>query len=105
MNAAVSESIARAAASRSPKGTFTGSGSSARYGSRCFAWPITESAPSVRPWNELSVLTNLRRPVARCASLRAPSTASVPEFTKNERVIRAGEISASASARSSCGSV
>ena len=87
MKAAVSASSARSAAARSPKGTSTCSGSSARYGSRCLAWPITESAPSVRPWNELSVDTNLRRPVARCASLSAPSTASVPEFVKKLRVI------------------
>ena len=39
---------------------------------------MIESAPSVRPWKDCVVETNLVRPVARCASFSAPSIASAP---------------------------
>ena len=66
---------------------------------------MTRRAPSVLPWKEPWVDTKRTRPVARCASFTAPSTASVPEFTKNERASAAGMAAASRSISSSWGSV
>ena len=44
---------------------------------------MTDSAPSVRPWNEPSRATIPGRPVALRAHLSAASTASAPELQKN----------------------
>ena len=59
------------------------SGRPARSGSngaRFAGWPVIESAPIVRPWNEPSSATSPLRPVALRAHLIAASTASVPEL-------------------------
>ena len=47
--------------------------------------PVTESAPSVRPWNEPSSVTNSVRPVALRAHFSAASIDSAPELQKNDR--------------------
>ncbi len=48
---------------------------------------VRETEPYERPWNESSIAMTYCRPVAKRASLIAPSTASVPEFV---RKLRAG---------------
>ena len=50
---------------------------------RFAGWPVTESAPSVRPWKEPSRATKPLRPVALRAHLSADSIASAPELQKN----------------------
>ena len=56
------------------------SGSNAR---RFDGWPVTASAPSVRPWNDPSSARTPALPVALRAYLIAASFASVPELQKN----------------------
>ena len=55
-------------------------GTSGSNGARFAGWPVIESAPIVRPWNEPSSATSPVRPVALRAHLIAASTASVPEL-------------------------
>ena len=61
----------------------TAPGTSGSNGARFAGWPVTESAPIVRPWNEPSSATTPLRPVALRAHLSAASTASAPELQKN----------------------
>ena len=58
-------------------------GTSGSNGSRFAGCPVTDSAPSVRPWNEPSSATRPVLPVALRAHFSAASTASVPELQKN----------------------
>ena len=58
-------------------------GTSGSNGARFAGWPVIESAPIVRPWNEPSSATSSVFPVALRAHLIAASTASVPELQKN----------------------
>ena len=58
-------------------------GSSGSKGVRFAGWPVIESAPTVRPWNEPSSATKPGRPVDLRAHLSAASTASPPELQKN----------------------
>ena len=58
-------------------------GTSGSNAARFAGWPVTESAPNVRPWNEPSSATISVRPVALRAHLSAASTASAPELQKN----------------------
>ena len=46
-------------------------------------WPVTESAPNVRPWNDPSSATIPGLPLALRAYLRPASIASAPELQKN----------------------
>ena len=55
----------------------------ARTAARFAGWPVIESAPIVRPWNEPSSATSSLRPVDLRAHLIAASTDSVPELQKN----------------------
>ncbi len=50
----------------------------ARAAARLSALPVTESAPSVMPWNELVKWTIVVRPVTLRASFMAASTAFAP---------------------------
>jgi hypothetical protein len=52
---------------------------------RFAGWPVTLSAPAVRPWNEPSSATTPGLPVALRAYLIAASIASAPELQKNAR--------------------
>ena len=58
-------------------------GRAARTAARFAGWPVAESAPSVRPWNEPSSATIPGFPVALRAYLSAASIASAPELQKN----------------------
>ena len=58
-------------------------GTSGSNAARFAGWPVTESAPSVRPWNEFSSATIPVLPVALRAYLIAASIASAPELQKN----------------------
>ena len=64
----------------SAKATPGRSGSNA---ARFAGWPVADSAPSVRPWNEPSSATTPGLPVALRAYLIAASIASAPELQKN----------------------
>ena len=57
-------------------------GTSGSNAARFAGWPVTESAPSVRPWNEPSSATISVLPVALRAHLIAASFASAPELQK-----------------------
>ncbi len=57
-------------------------GTSGSNAARFAGWPVTESAPSVRPWNEPSSATTPLLPVALRAYLSAASFASAPELQK-----------------------
>ena len=74
--ASASEAISFGSAKRTP-------GTSGSNGACLAGWPVAESAPSVRPWNEPSSATMPGLPVALRAYLIAASTASVPELQKN----------------------
>ena len=58
-------------------------GSSGSNAARFAGWPVTESAPQVRPWNEPSSATTPCLPVALRAYFNAASIASAPELQKN----------------------
>ena len=58
-------------------------GTSGSNASRFAGWPVTDSAPSVRPWKEPSSATMPGLPVALRAYLSAASIASAPELQKN----------------------
>ena len=75
--AAVSGPTASASVSGVAKRT---PGTSGSNGARFAGWPVIDSAPIVRPWNEPSSATSPERPVALRAHLIAASTASVPEL-------------------------
>ena len=64
-------------------------GTSGSNASRFAGWPVTDSAPIVRPWNEPSSATMPGVPVALRAHLSAASIASAPELQKN--ALRAAE--------------
>ena len=74
--ASASEPVSFSLAKRTP-GT---SGSNAARFAGC---PVTDSAPSVRPWKEFSSATRPVLPVALRAYLIAASIASAPELQKN----------------------
>jgi len=61
----------------------TAPGTSGSNAARFAGWPVTESAPNVRPWNDPSSATISLRPVALRAHLSAASFASAPELQKN----------------------
>jgi hypothetical protein len=65
---------------------------------------VTLSEPKVRPWKAPSKAMIAGRPVARRASLSAPSTASVPELPKKTVSSGAGSVPATNSARREIGS-
>jgi len=65
---------------------------------------VTDAAPSVRPWNPPSKARIAGRPVARRASLSAPSTASEPEFRKKTVSSGSGSESATIEASRTTGS-
>ena len=67
----------------------TAPGTSGSNAARFAGWPVTESAPNVRPWNEPSSATISVRPVALRAHLSAASIDSAPELQKN--ALRAAE--------------
>ena len=73
-------------------------GSSGSKASRLPDWPVTESAPSVRPWKEPVSETTPGLPVALRAYLSPASTASAPELQKNARAPPKRSESRSASA-------
>ena len=88
-------------AATSPYGTWVTSPGSGRNGSALAGWPVSASAPIVRPWKPPSVATTWVRPVSR-DSLNAASFASAPELQKNTRPgrpARASSSSASADRR------
>ena len=60
-------------------------GASGSQAARLPGWPVTASAPCVRPWNEPSSATTSGLPVALRAHLSAASTASAPELQKKAR--------------------
>ena len=72
-------------------------------GVRLLGWPVSASAPIVRPWNASSAAMMWGRPVRR-AILNAASLASAPELQKSTRPGRPSS-SSSRSARASGGSV
>ena len=81
---AVSPVTARRSASGSPYSiwiTWPGSG---RNGSALAGWPVSDSAPMVRPWKPPLVETTWVRPVSR-DSLNAASFASAPELQSSTR--------------------
>ena len=59
-------------------------GSSGSNAARFAGWPVTESAPHVRPWNEPSSATTPGLPDALRAYFSAASIASAPELQKND---------------------
>ena len=75
---------AAASASRSFGATNVAPGESGSNGARLAGWPVTESAPSVRPWKPPSSATTPGLPVALRAYFSADSFASAPELQKNE---------------------
>ena len=78
-------------------------GTSGSKAARFAGCPVTESAPSVRPWNEFSSATMPGLPVALRAYLIADSTASAPELQK--KASAPPKRSESSSARRIIGSV
>ena len=64
-------------------GTAKRAGPSGSNAARFAGWPVTASAPSVRPWNEPSSASTPGLPVALRAYLSAASFASAPELQKN----------------------
>ena len=87
---AVRSVTASASAAESPGGTNFTPASSGSKSSRYFCCPVIDSAPNVRPWNELSSATisylsgAIFRPCERTI-FSAPSIASVPELQKKLR--------------------
>jgi hypothetical protein len=81
---AVELSTVDASAATSPYGTWATSPGSGRNGSAFAGWPVSASAPIVRPWNPPSAATTPVRPVRR-DSLNAASLASAPELAKKTR--------------------
>ena len=67
--------------------------------------PVAVKEPKVLPWNAFSAATNFFRPVARRATFRQPSTASVPLLQKKLYCRPPGVISASFSASFAAGSL
>ena len=59
-------------------------------GARLAGWPVSASAPIVRPWNAPSAAMIRGRPVSR-AILNAASLASAPELQKITRPSRGAE--------------
>jgi hypothetical protein len=80
----VREPTALSRAARSSRSTKITSGTSGRNGSCLSGWPVSESAPIVRPWKPSTSATISVRPgdPSLRASLRAASEASAPEFPK-----------------------
>ncbi len=79
----VAEPTAAASASTSFGATNAAPGESGSNGTRFAGWPVTESAPSVRPWKPPSSATTPGFPVALRAYFSAASFASAPELQKN----------------------
>jgi hypothetical protein len=80
---------------------------SGAVGEKCSRWTallaVSESAPSVRPWNPPTNARNLGRRVAYRASFMAASIDSAPELVKNTFFLNLpGVISARRPARSDC---
>ena len=82
--AAVSESTASAKAATSPYGTCDTPGVIGSNGVLLLCWPVSASAPIVRPWNASSAAMIFGRPVRR-AILNAASLASAPELQNSTR--------------------
>ena len=76
----------------SPNGTCLISLSKGRNGARLLSWPVSESAPMVRPWNAPVVATIRVFPVFR-ESLSAASFASAPELQKKTLAVLSPVIS------------
>jgi hypothetical protein len=80
---AVSSSTAAASEPESFSFANATPGRSGSKAARFCGCPVTESAPSVRPWKEFSSATMRVLPVAFLAYLIAASIASAPELQKN----------------------
>ena len=70
----------------SPKGTCLISFSKGLNGARLLSWPVSESAPIVRPW-KAPIVATMRVLPDFLESFNAASFASAPELQKNTRAV------------------